>query len=154
MCMTTVHRDPSGELVSFTKGAAEVVLERSSLVETSCGPRVPTREDIRRAAERMAKDGLRVLAIAMRRWPALEEAPAAEEAERDLTLLGLVGIMDPPHDEARAAVESCKSAGIVPVMITGDHPVTAPAIAQRVGLLADGGGVLGGGSSRGSPPTS
>jgi Ca2+-transporting ATPase len=84
----------------------------------------------------MARDGLRVLAVAMRRWEALPDTLAPESVERDLTLLGLVGIVDPPREEAGEAVETCKSAGIVPVMITGDHPVTARAIGRRVGILS------------------
>jgi Ca2+-transporting ATPase len=81
----------------------------------------------------------------MRRWPALPDDIVPEKVERELTLLGLVGIIDPPRDEARAAVDTCRSAGIVPVMITGDHPETARAIAQRLGLASDGDQVLTGG---------
>jgi Ca2+-transporting ATPase len=132
--MTTVHRDPRGGLVSFTKGAAEVILDRSGALATG--------EAIRQAAERMGLDGLRVLAFAMRRWPAPPDGGAPDDLERDLTFLGLVGIMDPPRDEARDAVEGCKRAGIVPVMITGDHPMTARVIAQRVGLFSEGDGVI------------
>jgi Ca2+-transporting ATPase len=136
--MTTVHRDPDGGLVSFTKGAAEVIIARSILVESSSGPVVPSEVVVGQIAEQMSCDGLRVLAIAMRRWTALPDDLAADAIERDLTLLGLVGIMDPPRDEAKDAVRTCKEAGIVPVMITGDHPVTARAIALRVGLLSPG----------------
>jgi Ca2+-transporting ATPase len=144
-CMTTVHRDFEGGLVSFTKGAAEVVLEHSVAVETAAGPRAIARDAVARVAEGMARDGLRVLALAMRRWPALPDDIVPERVERELTLLGLVGIIDPPRDEARAAVDTCRSAGIVPVMITGDHPVTAGAIARRLGLASDGDRVLTGG---------
>jgi Ca2+-transporting ATPase len=142
-CMTTVHRDPDGGAVAFTKGAVEVVVGLSVGVETSSG-RVPAATDeVHRAAERMAADGLRVLALAMRRLPALPEE-LTDDLERDLTLLGLVGIMDPPRDEARDAVALCRTAGIVPVMITGDHPVTARAIGERVGVLSEGDEVLSG----------
>jgi Ca2+-transporting ATPase len=141
-CMTTVHRDPGDGLVSFTKGAAEVLLERSIRVETSSGPHAVSREEIRHVANGMARDGLRVLAVATRRWEALPDTLAPDAVERDLTLLGLVGILDPPRDEAREAVETCKGAGIVPVMITGDHPETARAIARRVGILASAHGLL------------
>jgi Ca2+-transporting ATPase len=144
-CMTTVHRDHEQDLVSFTKGAAEVVLGHSILVATASGPEAVNREAIAQAADDMAGDGLRVLALAMRRWPALPDDIVPEKVERGLTLLGLVGIIDPPRDEARAAVDTCRSAGIVPVMITGDHPVTARAIAQRLGLLSDHDRVLTGG---------
>jgi Ca2+-transporting ATPase len=73
----------------------------------------------------------------MRRWPALPDEIVPDRVERGLTLLGLVGVIDPPRDEARAAIETCRTAGIVPVMITGDHPITATAIAQRLGIMTD-----------------
>jgi Ca2+-transporting ATPase len=85
----------------------------------------------------MAADGLRVLCIAMRLW---EEVPAdlsPENVESGLTVLGLAGIMDPPREEAKEAISLCKAAGIRPVMITGDHPITARAIARRLGLIDD-----------------
>ena len=74
----------------------------------------------------MAADGLRVLAVGMRDGPALPPDDRPGELERELTLLGLVGMLDPPRDEAREAVETCRQAGIVPVMITGDHPTDGP----------------------------
>jgi Ca2+-transporting ATPase len=137
--MTTVHRDPDGGIVAFTKGAAEVVVGLSIAVDDA----MASLDEVRQASEQMAADGLRVLGLAMRRLSALPEE-LTEDVERDLTLLGLVGIMDPPREEARVAVETCKTAGIVPVMITGDHPVTARAIAARVGVLSEGDGVLSG----------
>jgi Ca2+-transporting ATPase len=137
-CMTTLHRDPAGGVVAFTKGAAEVLLARSVRVATAAGPAPFAPEALARVSERMAADGLRVLALGTRRWA---EAPAAvtpEAVEGELTLLGLVGLIDPPRDEAREAVETCRTAGIVPVMITGDHPLTAQAIARRLGIGDDG----------------
>ena len=95
--------------------------------------------DVDAVSERMAADGLRVLALGMRRWSALPADVIPEVVERELTLLGLVGLLDPPRQEAREAVEMCQSAGIVPVMITGDHPVTAEAIARRLGIWKKGG---------------
>jgi Ca2+-transporting ATPase len=83
----------------------------------------------------MAADGLRVLCIAMRGWERLPEQMRPEDVEQGLTLLGLVGIMDPPREEAKEAISMCKAAGIIPVMITGDHPITARAIAKRLGIL-------------------
>jgi Ca2+-transporting ATPase len=90
------------------------------------------RDRLRGVEERMARDGLRVLAIARK------HAATLTDAEQHMTLLGLVGIMDPPRPEAREAVHRCQHAGIKPVMITGDHPVTATTIARELGLLASG----------------
>jgi Ca2+-transporting ATPase len=85
----------------------------------------------------MAANGLRVLAFAYRNWAALPESEQPDDLERDLTFLGFVGLIDPPRSEAKQAVSLCKSAGITPVMITGDHPATARAIAYQLGILAD-----------------
>ena len=141
-CMTTVHADPGGGFVAFTKGAFESIVGNSVAVSTSSGPVEIRPDELARINERMAADGLRVLSFGVRKWPALPRAMTPEAVERDLTLLGFVGMMDPPRPEAREAVESCRSAGIVPVMITGDHPSTAAAIARRLDILRDGDGVL------------
>jgi len=141
-CMTTVHRDPAGGFVSFTKGAAEAVLERSIDVRVSAGPAALRRPELLEVAERMAADGLRVLAVATRRWDTLPEPLSPVTVERDLTLLGIVGLMDPPREEAREAVATCRAAGIIPVMITGDHALTARAIARRLGILEDDGAAV------------
>ncbi|RPH73928.1 MAG: HAD family hydrolase, partial [Candidatus Rokuibacteriota bacterium] len=132
-CMTTVHRDPAGGFVAFTKGAVEAVL--------ACARDV--RPPLLAVAERMATDGLRVLAVAVRRWRELPGPIDPETLERDLILLGFVGLMDPPRDEAREAVTMCGAAGIVPVMITGDHALTARAVARRLGIVdGDGAAVI------------
>ena len=141
-CMTTLHGDPAGGLVSFTKGAVETLLGQSVRILTATGTAELHRDDLVKASERMAADGLRVLALGMRRWPAPPPALTPEAVEGELTLLGFVGIIDPPRDEAQAAVETCKAAGIVPVMITGDHPLTARAIARRLGIVGDGHAVM------------
>ena len=86
----------------------------------------------------MASDGLRVLCIAMRKWPQLPDDMSAGNVEKDLTILGLVAMMDPPREEAKEAVSLCKTAGITPVMITGDHPITARAIARQLDIVGDG----------------
>jgi Ca2+-transporting ATPase len=135
-CMTTVHRDPAGGFVAFTKGAVEVVLERSTDLTAI------ERDVLLEVSERMAADGLRVLALGGRPWVALPEPLAPEAAERELTLLGFVGILDPPREEAREAIATCRTAGIVPVMITGDHPLTAWAIAARLDMLPAGAAIL------------
>jgi Ca2+-transporting ATPase len=81
------------------------------------------------------------MAVCMRAWDEVPSGPSLADAEQDLILLGLMGMMDPPREEAREAVSLCRSAGIIPVMITGDHPLTARTIAKRVGILEpDGGG--------------
>ena len=81
--------------------------------------------------------GLRVMAFASRAWPQLPAEPDVEAIESELALIGLIGLIDPPREEAAAAVRDCISAGIRPVMITGDHPATALAIAQRLGIVAN-----------------
>ncbi len=121
--------------VSFTKGAVEVLLERSTAVLTKDGIKPLDRDEVTKESERIAADGLRVMAIAMRTWDALPLDRSSENVETGLILLGLTGMMDPPREEAKQAVAECRSAGITPVMITGDHPLTARTIARRVGVL-------------------
>jgi Ca2+-transporting ATPase len=139
--MTTFHRQPQG-VIAYTKGAPESVLPRCASVLTAAGETPLAAAEMLENAERMAADGLRVLAVAYRAWPALPATNDANELESGMVLLGLVGLMDPPRDEAKEAVSLCKSAGITPVMITGDHPATARAIARRLGIVSDGGRVL------------
>lgn len=124
-------------LVSFTKGAIEVLIERTDNIMTSGGLEPLDRNEVLRISEKMAADGLRVLGIAMRNWESLPKDISPDNIERKLTLIGLVGMMDPPREEAKEAVRLCKTAGIKPVMITGDHPLTAKAIAKRLGILDD-----------------
>ncbi len=139
--MTTFHKLADG-LVAFTKGAPEAVLGRCVKVARDDADTAIVRSELLAAAEAMAARGLRVLAVAERRWDAAPSDLDAESAERDLTLLGLIGLLDPPRPEAAGAVRLCKSAGIVPIMITGDHPATARAIAAAVGISAPDGPVL------------
>ncbi len=134
--MTTLHQMPQG-VIAYTKGAPETVLARCVSVATASGAIPLDRKAADRAAEAMAEDGLRVLAVACRRWDALPDDHAIEVVEQDLTLLGFVGLLDPPRPEAAAAVATCRAAGITPIMITGDHPVTARAIARHIGILDD-----------------
>jgi P-type Ca2+ transporter type 2C len=138
-CMTTFHRWPEseGQYASITKGAIEVLTERSSGILTSEGIKPLNIEDVQRLNDQMAADGLRVLCIALKRWEELPQVISPENSEVGLTVLGLVGIMDPPREEAKEAIALCKTAGIKPVMITGDHPITARAIARRLGLIED-----------------
>ncbi|NOT95662.1 MAG: calcium-translocating P-type ATPase, PMCA-type [Nitrospira sp.] len=140
-CMTTLHREGS-EVVAFTKGAPEQVVALCDGQLTGDARTALDPAQILERAERMAAEGLRVLALAYRIWPDVPEALAPDSVERGLTFLGLVGLMDPPREEARSAVALCKSAGITPVMITGDHPATARAIALRLGIIENHDAVL------------
>ncbi len=154
-CMTTFHQIPlsppllkgdlggllaregEGGLISFTKGAVDVLLENSVDIRTSEGLKPVDKKEILKINERMAADGLRVLGIAMRKWATLPDDISPENIETGLTILGLVGMVDPPREEVKEAVALCKTAGIKPVMITGDHPITAKAIAKRLGIIED-----------------
>jgi Ca2+-transporting ATPase len=137
--MTTIHATREGRM-AYSKGAVDVVLPDCIAVERG-GQAVPLdashRERILAQEQEMAASGLRVLALARKR------CAQGEDAEKGMEWLGLVGMMDPPREEARAAVQKCKDAGVAPVMITGDHPLTATAVAREVGLL-DGGRVVSG----------
>jgi Ca2+-transporting ATPase len=137
--MTTFHPWDNGRVVSFTKGAVEEILGRSERVLTSRGEEEIDRSKILETADRIAGQGLRALGFGLRVWDALPDSLNSGEVEARLILLGIVGMMDPPRPEASEAVAMCRSAGIRPVMITGDHPLTARVIATRVGIL-DGNG--------------
>ncbi len=143
--MTTIHdragsggqdsgSSLKGNYVSFTKGALEALLETTDKLLTSEGPKPVDRESILLIHDRMAAEGLRVIGIAMRVWDRIPDANPPI-VESNLTLLGLAGMLDPPREEAKQAVAECRAAGITPVMITGDHPLTARVIARRVGIL-------------------
>jgi Ca2+-transporting ATPase len=134
-CMTTFHRGWDGKFVSFTKGAIDVLLGKAADISADGGLKAIDPGEFHRANERMSSAGLRVLGIAMRTWDALPEDMTPEKVETGLTILGLVGMMDPPREEAKEAVRLCQTAGIKPVMITGDHPLTATTIAKRLGIL-------------------
>jgi len=146
--MSTVHRwtEPEGEdrLVVFTKGAPDVLLARCTheLVAAEPRPLTPERRaEILRAMEALAGEALRTLGVAAQRLPAgalQERAWPDAGIERDLVFAGLIGMIDPPRAEARAAMARARSAGIRPVMITGDHPRTAAVIARELGISDDG----------------
>lgn len=136
--MTMIEHRPDG-MVAFVKGAPEVILQRSSLILDEGEERAITgqdRADFTTAYTQMANAGLRTLAIARRRLP--EGIALNEEAvENELTLLGVVGIIDPPRPEVPQAIRLARSAGIRPIMITGDAAPTAQAIAKKIGLPAE-----------------
>ena len=133
--MTTLHRASGDEaIVVFTKGAPERVLPDCDRWHFTKRDENFDRSAVNRLADGLARDGLRVLAVATRDAPSL---PAdLIDVEQHQTLLGLIGILDPPRAEARDAVALCQSAGIRVVMITGDHAATALSIAHRVGIVA------------------
>jgi len=129
--MTTAHPQASA-FIAYTKGAPEEVLPLCIKNLTRHGEVTLSHDKILARAEQMASEGLRVLAIAQRNWPSLPVEISTMECE--LVFIGLVGMMDPPRLGVHEAVSICKSAGITPVMITGDHPATALAIAGRLGI--------------------
>lgn len=134
--MTTLHTE-NDHVVAFTKGAPEKLLMRSANVLTCKGSATLNREEALAEAQRMAAKGNRVLAVAYREFPHLPDDVTAASVESDLTLLGLVALIDPPREEVPQAVADCQSAGITPVMITGDHPVTARKIAVRLNIAQE-----------------
>jgi Ca2+-transporting ATPase len=137
--MTTVHTTPNGG-VAYAKGAPEVILESCLSQLTANGERrldATSRARVLDAARQMASEALRVLAVATR----ADATP--QNAQHEMTLLGLVGMIDPPRSEAQAAIQTCEQAGIRVVMITGDHPLTAQAVAHELGLLKTGRAVTG-----------
>ena len=95
-------------------------------------------EKAKRMTEEMSENALRVLAVAFKEIDTVPQNPTSDELENGLTLMGLVGMIDPPRPEAKVAVATCRKAGIKPVMITGDHVVTAKAIAKELGIFLDG----------------
>jgi Ca2+-transporting ATPase len=134
--MTTFH-GTAENIIAYTKGSPEAVLPCCERVLMADGEQNIDRAALLQQTESMAADGLRVLAIAYRHWPALPASERPDELESGLIFLGFVGLIDSPRSEAKGAVSLCKSAGITPVMITGDHPATARAIARELGILVN-----------------
>ncbi|WP_455219737.1 cation-translocating P-type ATPase, partial [Kaarinaea lacus] len=132
-CMTTIHQD-GNNFISFTKGAAENIVLNCGNVLTSKGLQPLDKDAVKQQVEQMARQGYRVLGLAYRSWSTLPHTVNHNTMESDLTFIGLVGLIDPPRAETFESVKLCKSAGITPVMITGDHPATALAIAERLGI--------------------
>ena len=135
--MSTLHRI-DGENRMIVKGAVDRLLELTERIWTKDGVREITeadKEKIRRQNQEFSMEGLRVLAFTYREIP--ENHVLTTEDENHLVFLGLIAMMDPPREESKAAVAECIKAGIRPVMITGDHKITAAAIAKRIGILHD-----------------
>lgn len=131
------------QLVMITKGAVDVILRRIKHIATNKGARAVEKKDIE-SIERInwefSNNGLRVLAIAYKSFS--EQKTLSVEDECDLVFLGLIAMVDPPREESKQAVEDCIRAGIKPIMITGDHKVTAAAIAKQIGILNSNDGVV------------
>lgn len=124
--MTTFHAHQN-KIISFTKGAPDILLHRCANVHV---------HPLLQQVDTMAAKGQRVLGFAYRYWDTMPENPESKFCENELQFLGLSGMIDPPREEVFDAVAQCKTAGIVPVMITGDHPLTAKTIAERIGILS------------------
>lgn len=138
--MTTINRRPEGLLVA-TKGGLDEVLADCDRIYDNGIVRSLTQSDKERimaANMDMANGALRVLAVAMKEIGAIPERVAPDTVERELVFVGMLGMIDPPRAEVRVAVEKCRQAGIKPVMITGDHKITAVAIAHALGIKGEG----------------
>ncbi|MBO5357761.1 MAG: cation-translocating P-type ATPase [Clostridia bacterium] len=137
--MSTVHETADG-IVQYTKGAPDVVLNKCTHALIN-GKVVPFTEEIKASVladnKRMADKALRVLAIALRKYTSAPADYAPEALENSLVFVGLTGMIDPARPEVKAAIEECRSAGITPIMITGDHKDTAVAIALQLGIIED-----------------
>jgi len=136
--MTIVHQTPQGK-IAYSKGAPEVILASCSHICRNGQERELTdkdRDNILSIAHGMAGDALRVLGMAYKRLPAT--ADVSEAIEQDMVFVGLAGMIDPPREEVKQAIKLCDRAGIKSVMITGDHKLTAVAIAKELGLLREG----------------
>ncbi|MGZ4739897.1 MAG: cation-translocating P-type ATPase, partial [Ilumatobacteraceae bacterium] len=139
--MSTVDRRRDGGVTLHVKGAPEEVLERSTMIAGPLDHRPMSEEDrtrVRIATEQYASRGLRVIAVARRRLDVGVELPERrEDIERELCLLGLVALFDPPRPDVASAVAACHTAGIRIILVTGDHGLTASEIARRVGIAGD-----------------
>lgn len=129
-CMTTLHKTKNGILV-ITKGAVDVLFGKLNKEQQSLIPEFEVKTN------EMAKKGYRVLGYAIKMLPILPEEINADEIETSLTLVGFAGMIDPPREETKNAVAECKQAGIIPIMITGDHKLTAKAIAIQLGIISN-----------------
>ena len=151
--MTTIHEEPDGQKVAFMKGAPEEVVGRCTQYLIAEGARPFTEKDkeaVLRANHDMADAALRVLGVALRRLPPGTSC-CGEADEQDMTFLGLAGMMDPPRPEAVEAVRTCQKIKIRTVMITGDHEITARAIAEEIGIYKEGDIILNGAELAGMP---
>ncbi|MGF7142511.1 Ca2+-transporting ATPase [Anaerotaenia torta] len=138
--MTTVHRSPEHGYRSITKGAFDFMLDRCTSYYRDGKQHPLTNKERKRLNsinETMTAKALRVIAVAYKNLPDNFKKMNTEDLEKDLTFIGLIGMIDPPREEVRGAVAMCRRAGIRPVMITGDHVLTAQAIARDLGILTE-----------------
>ena len=137
--MSTVHQTADG-IIQYTKGAPDVILNLCKYAYIN-GEVVPFTDEVKAAIladnKRMADQALRVLAVAFRKYDSAPADFAPEALENELVFIGLTGMIDPARPEVKAAIEECRSAGITPIMITGDHKDTAVAIAIQLGIIED-----------------
>ena len=142
-CMSVICANPKGGSFVFTKGAPDVIIDKCTQVYTSQGI-IPLGKDekerILGANNTMANEALRVLGVAFKEYR--EAGKKNTDIERELIFVGLIGMMDPPRKEVLGAVRKCKFAGIKPIMITGDHKITAAAIAKELNIASDGDRVI------------
>ena len=140
--MSTLHRQADGSIIQFTKGAPDEILRRCTHYVAADGSIAPMtgeyRQKILDANKAMADRALRVLAAAKRDWSSCPERQGPDVLETELCFIGQTGMIDPVRPEVKAAIVECRSAGIRPIMITGDHVDTATAIAKELGILEDG----------------
>ncbi len=143
--MSTIHSDAKRQerLLALTKGAPDILLARCTreLIGAEMGPLTEERcAEILKTNEKLAREGLRTLGVAFRPLPrdGFSQEKVDESVEQDLVFLGLIGMIDPPREEAKDAVARSKAAGIRPMMITGDHPITAAVIAEELGIISNG----------------
>ena len=142
--MSTLH-EIDGKIYMVTKGALDILLRRTKFIYDENGVRPVTDEDITKIENvnyELSSNGLRVLAFTFKNFPLQKEL--TKEDEDEYTFLGLISMIDPPREESKIAVQNCLKAGIKPVMITGDHKVTAVAIAKEIGIYKDGDEALNG----------
>ena len=136
--MSTLHARPGGGFRLMVKGAPDVLLPRCAVLPDGSPLSAARRRDLLAKGEDMAARALRVLAVAYRDFPSMPPKLDGDLLERELTFAGLMGMMDPPRKEVKAAVSNCLQAGIKPVMITGDHKLTAVAVARELGIFRSG----------------
>ena len=132
--MTTIHKNKDGSFLVITKGAPDILAGLCTHYGENSALGQAKHQEIKRKNAEMAKDALRVLGVAYKTVEVYHDG----RVEEGLTFLGLIGMIDPPRPEAKEAVKICKEAGIKPVMVTGDHVITAEAIARRIGIMGMG----------------